>query len=257
MSFLFDEIIFGPVKSRRFGVSLGVNVLPEHKKICTFNCIYCECGWTQAAQVDPSVYHTRSDIHDALEHRLISMKTAGNAPDAITFAGNGEPSLHPEFAGVIDDTLALRDKYFPGSRVVVLSNSTTLADPEIFNALTKVQNIMKLDAGTEATFRLINGPLTGIHLSDIVDDLVRFQGKLTIQTLFLKATIKGQTIDNTTQDELSQWLGHLKRIRPEQVMIYPIDRPAPARNIEKLDPLELQKIAEMVRNAGFNVKVYS
>jgi wyosine [tRNA(Phe)-imidazoG37] synthetase (radical SAM superfamily) len=257
MSFLFDEIIFGPVRSRRFGVSLGVNVLPENNKVCSFNCIYCECGWTRTAVAASGEYHRREDIREALEQRLQSLTALNAPPDAITFAGNGEPTLHPDFAGVIDDTLALRDRYFPASRVVVLSNSTTLDFPAVFQALQKVDNIMKLDAGSEETFRMINKPLGEMSLARIIEGLCRFEGELTIQTLFLQAEHQGKRVDNTREEEVSLWISHLKRIRPKQVMIYPIDRPAPDRNITKLPPDILQSIADRVRAEGINVSVYS
>jgi wyosine [tRNA(Phe)-imidazoG37] synthetase (radical SAM superfamily) len=256
MSFLFDDIIFGPVRSRRLGVSLGINVLPESNKICTFNCIYCECGWTRTPSVDPACYHLRRNIRTALDARLKELAAANQPPDAITFAGNGEPTLHPEFAGVIEDVNELRDKYFPKAGVVVLSNSTTLGDPDVFRALTKVRNIMKLDAGSEETFRSINGPLVPVRLEKIVNDLVRFNGKLIIQTLFLRTFLNGQWVDNTTDEEVSLWIGHLKRIRPQQVMIYPIDRPAPSCNIEKTGKNVLLGIAGKATDEGFHVSVY-
>lgn len=256
MSFLFDEIIFGPVNSRRLGISLGINILPRDKKFCTYNCIYCECGWTSASLGIASDYHSRADIRLALQHRLENLHSNHAAPDAITFAGNGEPTLHPEFPGVIDDTIELRNKYFPNTEVVVLSNSTSLGNPNVFTALAKVKNIMKLDAGSEKTFRQINGPLITTSLEEIVNNLMRFNGKVTIQTLFLKAFQNNKWVDNTTNEEVELWLGHLKCIMPESVMIYPIDRPAPNHNIEKIDPAILEQIASRVKEIGLNVNIY-
>jgi wyosine [tRNA(Phe)-imidazoG37] synthetase (radical SAM superfamily) len=257
MSFLFDEIIFGPVKSRRLGVSLGINVLPRHKKWCSFNCIYCECGWTTAVTGDLNEFHSREDICKALEHHLKELVIKKAPLDAITFAGNGEPTLHPEFPGVIDDTIKLRDTYFPKADVVVLSNSTTLNNNGIFEALLKVRNIMKLDAGTEKMYNLINHPLVNVSLEEIVSGLIRFNGKLTIQTLFLKAMHNGQLIDNTTDEEVGSWINLLKRIKPQQIMIYPIDRPTPDSDIEKISPEVLEKIGARVKEAGFQVNIYS
>jgi wyosine [tRNA(Phe)-imidazoG37] synthetase (radical SAM superfamily) len=256
MSFLFDEIIFGPVRSRRFGVSLGINVIPEHKKICTFNCIYCECGWTQAPVIEPEAFHKREDIAAALETRLKEMQRLSNRPDAITFAGNGEPTLHPEFDGIIDDTVRLRDTYFPDAEVVVLSNSSMLNDESVLLTLQKVHNVMKLDAGTEATFRKINGPLVPLTLEKVVENLERFKGKLTIQTLFLKAEINGESVDNTSDAEVSAWIELLKRINPEKVMIYPIDRPAPGKNIQKVEPEVLEAIGKRLEKEGIQVSIF-
>ena len=257
MSFLFDDIMFGPVKSRRFGVSLGINVIPERKKICTFNCIYCECGWTQAPVIEPEAFHKREDIAVALEKRLLELQQSSNPPDAITFAGNGEPTLHPEFAGIIEDTLALRNQYFPDSDVVVLSNSSMLDDPKVFQALQKVRNIMKLDAGSEETFRKINGCMVPLSLDKVVENLIRFKGELTIQTLFLKARINGFEVDNTSEEEVALWIGHLKRINPEMVMMYPIDRPAPGKDISKVSPEVLASIGKRVEKEGFKVSIYA
>lgn len=257
MGILFDDIIFGPVMSRRLGLSLGVNVLPEHHKFCTFNCVYCECGWTHSAGADSNSFHSRADIKAALLDRCRLMAERGNVPDAITFAGNGEPTLHPDFAGIIDDTLEVQQEVFPSAKVVVLSNSTTLRNPEIFNALKKVQSLMKLDAGTEKMYQLINKPLVPVDLEEIVRNLAAFKGDITIQSLFMKAEVQGLMIDNTTEEEVTAWLGHLSKINPRMVMIYPIDREAPDNNITKVSAETLESIAEKVRALGISVKIFS
>lgn len=257
MSMLFNDIIFGPVRSRRLGLSLGINVLPEQSKYCSFNCVYCECGWTQTSVLTPGSFHSRDDIRKALSDHCRTMAEVGIKPDSLTFAGNGEPTLHPDFPGIIEDTLAVRDQFFPTALVTVLSNSTTLDRPQVFEALRKVNNIMKLDAGTEKTFRLINKPLTGVTLMKTVENLAAFGGKVTIQTLFMKAQVKSEWIDNTSPEEVEAWLGHLQRIRPAVVMIYPIDRPAPDNDITKVSTSELQEIAAKVEALGLAVKIYA
>ncbi len=254
---LFNDIIFGPVRSRRLGLSLGINVLPEQSKYCSFNCVYCECGWTQTSVLTPGSFHSRDDIRKALSDHCRTMAEVGIKPDSLTFAGNGEPTLHPDFPGIIEDTLAVRDQFFPTALVTVLSNSTTLDRPQVFEALRKVNNIMKLDAGTEKTFRLINKPLTGVTLMKTVENLAAFGGKVTIQTLFMKAQVKSEWIDNTSPEEVEAWLGHLQRIRPAVVMIYPIDRPAPDNDITKVSTSELQEIAAKVEALGLAVKIYA
>ena len=176
MSVLFHDIIFGPVNSRRLGVSLGVNLLPVDMKYCTFNCIYCECGWTKEKSEQGKKLPARELVRERLEEKLISMKAEDQHPDAITFAGNGEPTIHPNFPEILEDTMQLRDKYFPEAGVSVLSNSSTLNKPAVFEALKKTGNsIMKLDAGTEELFRLINGPKSGITLHSIVEKLKEFE----------------------------------------------------------------------------------
>ncbi|NCA86912.1 MAG: radical SAM protein [Clostridia bacterium] len=256
-TFLFNELIFGPVRSRRLGVSLGINLLPVNRKMCTFDCIYCECGWTpddDTAAPLPS----RSEVAEALENRLLKMKAAGETPDSITFAGNGEPTLHSAFPGVVDDTLKLRDQYFPQAEVTVLSNSSTLHKPEIFAALNRIDNnILKLDAGLEATFQKINKPqASNLTLDSIVQNLMQFRQKVIIQTLFVRGEIDGEKIDNTKPAELHAWLGHIRQIQPRYVMLYPIHRATPAKGLEVVDKEELYRIADMLRTLRIKYSVY-
>lgn len=256
MSFLFDSVVFGPVKSRRLGVSLGMNIVPAHIKFCSFNCIYCECGWTQASDVESGDFFTPGLIREALENRLISLSQEGITPDAITFAGNGEPTIHPQFDIIVDDTIALRNKYFPKARVVVLSNSTMTGEPKILNALLKTHNIMKLDAGTEETFRLINLPRTEITLAQIVENLKKFNGDLIIQTMFVRGVAGDKIIDNTKPLELNNLLKYITQINPREVMIYSLDRLPPMAQLEKISKEELEIIAEKIRQLNYPCTVY-
>jgi wyosine [tRNA(Phe)-imidazoG37] synthetase (radical SAM superfamily) len=257
MSFLFHDVVFGPVHSRRLGVSLGVNLLPVDSKFCTFNCVYCECGWTFEGAGESRKLPGREEVHEKLEAKLKEMLENDQHPDAITFAGNGEPTIHPQFAEILEDTIVLRDAYFPEASVSVLSNASTLDKPAVFNALKKTGNsILKLDAGTEAMFRLINGPRSGITLHSIVEKLKEFNGALIIQTLFLRGEIDGKKIDNTAGPEFSRWLEHVKAINPKYVMIYPIDRATPAETLEKIPFEELKHIAETVEKTGIKTQVY-
>jgi wyosine [tRNA(Phe)-imidazoG37] synthetase (radical SAM superfamily) len=255
--FLFDSVVFGPVHSRRLGVSLGINLLPTGYKYCTFNCIYCECGWTKISNIDKIEFPPAIVVRQYLEKKLREMQENNSLPEAISFAGNGEPTLHPEFPEVIDYTIALRNKYSPGSKIAVLSNSTMLHLPDVVDALKKIElNIMKLDAGTEETFRLLNDPQVDISLNDIVQNLKLFNSKLIIQTLFVRGDYNGKFIDNTTDEEVKQWLEHLKEIKPERVMIYPIARGTPVRGLEKISLKELEDIAKKVRKSGLKPEVY-
>jgi len=257
MTFLFDSIIFGPVQSRRLGVSLGINLLPEGCKYCSFNCIYCECGWTKISGIDKVVFPPSVLIKQLLEKKLREMKENNELPEAISFAGNGEPTLHPDFAEIIDFTISLRNKYSPESKIAVLSNATMLHLPEVVNALKKVDmNILKLDAGTEDTFRKINLPLVGIKLEETVNNLKQFTSNLIIQTLFLRGEYNGKSIDNTTDAEVKEWLKYLRNLKPERIMIYPIARSTPAQGLEKVSLKELEAIAEKVRKIGLKVEVY-
>jgi wyosine [tRNA(Phe)-imidazoG37] synthetase (radical SAM superfamily) len=258
MSFLFHDVIFGPVHSRRLGVSLGINLLPVDKKFCTFNCIYCECGWTEdAISGDTPGLPKREHVIASLEAKLQQMQSEQRAPDAITFAGNGEPTIHPEFPEIMEDVIRLRDTYFPEAKVTVLSNSSTLHKPAVFNALKKAgDSVMKLDAGTEETFRTINGPQPGISLATIVDKLMEFEGQLIIQTLFLRGYVDGKPVDNTLEPELAHWLRLVRKIRPKYVMIYPIDRATPNTTLEKVSFEELKRIAERVEEEGIMTQVF-
>jgi wyosine [tRNA(Phe)-imidazoG37] synthetase (radical SAM superfamily) len=257
MSILFHDIVFGPVKSRRLGVSLGINLLPVETKYCTFNCIYCECGWTHEKIQGENKLPKRELVLKRLEEKLKSMKETGMRPDAITFAGNGEPTIHPQFPEIFEDAIQLKDKYFPEAVVSVLTNASTLDKPAVFNALKKTGNsILKLDAGTEKMFRLINGPRTGITLRSIVDKLKEFKGELIIQTLFLRGEIEGKKFDNTAEPEISRWLEHIRDIGPKYVMIYPIDRETPLASLEKISFRELGMIADRVEKLGIKAQVY-
>lgn len=257
MSVLFQDIIFGPVHSRRLGVSLGVNLLPVEAKFCTFNCIYCECGWTHEKSLHDVRLPAMEEVLGKLELKLKEMKESGAHPDAITFAGNGEPTIHPKFPEILEEVIRLRDIYFPEAGVSVLSNASTLDRPAVFNALLKTgDSILKLDAGTEAMFRLINDPRTGITLKSIIEKLKAFKGRLIIQTLFLRGTINGRRIDNTAEPEISRWLEHIRDIRPKYVMIYPIDRATPLETLEKVPFSELKMIADKVEKLGIKAQVY-
>lgn len=257
MTFLFDEIIFGPVKSRRFGVSLGINLLPVNYKYCTFDCVYCECGWSHEAPTKKVKLPSREDVARALQQRLDEMHRNDQKPDSITFAGNGEPTIHPNFAGIIEDTLRIRDEKSPGTEVTVLTNASLLHKKPVFDALNKVDNnVLKLDSAIEETFRLINRPAKNLRLKTIVENIQKFDGNQAIQTLFVRGNYNGQQFDNTTEKEVTAWLDLLKTIRPKAVMLYPIDRDTAAPGLEKISAEELNSIARRVEILGITPNVY-
>ena len=198
-TFLFDKIIFGPVKSRRLGVSLGINLLPTNVKVCSFDCIYCECGWTPKKYEEKVKLPSRIEVRKKLEIMLTKMRSENQLPDVITFAGNGEPTLHPEFAGIINDTIELRDQLTPNARIAVLSNATMLHKKPVFNALLKIKdNIQKLDSAFKETVKLMDCPNGNFDLNKVVEQLIAFNGKVIIQTMFVRGSFKGNKIDNTT-----------------------------------------------------------
>lgn len=256
-TFLFDKIIFGPVRSRRLGVSLGINLLPTKRKICNFNCIYCECGWTR--DIEDAVSHLpgREEVYNALDSKLSELIKKNIIPDVITYAGNGEPTLHPDFPGIIDDSIFLRDKYFKKTRIAVLSNATTISNPLIKNALLKVdQNILKLDSAFDSTIKIHNQPRVNINVEELINNLISFDGKLIIQTLFLRGTHNGKIVDNTTRVEIREWLKAIERIKPYEVMIYTISRDTPEDTRLKKVPLnELKEIAALVESIGIRTQV--
>jgi len=257
MAILFDDIVFGPVNSRRLGISLGINLLPLTHKICTFDCAYCECGWTLTAEAGASRLTSGDVILDAARREFEKLSAAGRHIDAITFAGNGEPTLHPDFPEIIDGIIVLRNQYLPESKIAVLSNASTLDNPGVFNALSRIYyNIQKLDAGTESTFRLLNRPAESLSLQKIVDNLIRFDGKLMIQTLLVKGEVEGEWVDNTREEELNAWLEHISRIRPRYVMLYPIDRRTPAGGLQKVEEEVFEEVIRRLSVAGIEGKVY-
>lgn len=254
---LFDEIVFGPVKSRRFGVSLGINLMPLEGKLCSFNCVYCECGLTDERRKEKLKLFSASEIKASLQSRFEALKSGGLDPDNITFAGNGEPTLHPEFETLIDNTILLRNEFFPKAMITVLSNATRLDRPNIKRALLRIDNnVLKLDAGTNATFQAINRPTQLITLEKVVQELKNFEGNLTIQTMLIRGDVDGIQVDNTTEEELSLWLNHIQEINPKLVMLYPIDRQTPYRTLEKVPEAELQALAARVEALGIKAEVF-
>jgi wyosine [tRNA(Phe)-imidazoG37] synthetase (radical SAM superfamily) len=253
--FLFNNIIFGPVKSRRLGVSLGVNLLPVDAKICSFDCIYCECGFNTTMKESP--LPTREQVYVTLEAKLQEMVAANELPDVITFAGNGEPTLHAQFEGIIDDTIALRDRYCPEAKVSVLSNSTRMHKPAIFRALQRVDNnILKFDSAIDETVQRLDRPAgKQFSVEWQLEQFKKFKGNLIIQTLFLRGRLADGIIDNTTEEEVSAWLDALQIIQPKQVMIYSIDRETPTKGLEKVCYETLDLIAARVRKVGIEVSV--
>lgn len=255
-TFLFDKVIFGPVKSRRLGVSLGVNLMPTNLKVCSFDCIYCECGLTPKKSTEKGILPTRDEVRQKLDEKLEEMAGRNQLPDVITFAGNGEPTLHKDFAGIIDDTIELRNKWAPAARIAVLSNASMLHKPDIFQALLKVEdNIQKLDSAYPETVQLLDCPRGKFSLEKVVAQLKKFEGNVIIQTMFVKGSFKGNQIDNTTEKEIWAWLELLKIIKPSQVMIYTIARDTPIDTLEKIPLEKLNKIADRVEKAGFRVQV--
>jgi wyosine [tRNA(Phe)-imidazoG37] synthetase (radical SAM superfamily) len=256
-TFLFDEIIFGPVKSRRLGVSLGINLSPVNRKLCNFDCIYCECGRTVKGKEKRVALPSREAVFGALDMKLATMKKKGEAPDVITYAGNGEPTMHPDFPGIIDDSIELRNKYFPQAKIAVLSNSTAITKPAIKEALLKIdQNILKLDSALDETIRIHNQPNKKIRADELIKNLQQFGGKVIIQTLFLRGTSGGRTIDNTTPEEIGAWLKAIEKIKPEEVMIYTISRDTPeGGDLRKVPVADLKHIASLVSKLGIRTQV--
>lgn len=255
-TFLFDKIVFGPVMSRRLGVSLGINLLPCGKKVCTFSCIYCECGWTALPGAEGGSFPLREQVYEALADCLQEMKVKGEKPDSITFAGNGEPTLHPDFQYIIDDTLTLRNKLCPTAKIAVLSNASTLDNPAVRNALMKVDmNILKLDSAFDETIRIHNQPRVKITADQIINNLAGFKGHVIVQSLFLRGIHNGKIIDNTTPEEIEAWLKAIAEIKPGEVMIYTIARDTPAGGLYKVPAGDLHRIAEQVKNLGINTRV--
>lgn len=260
---IYPSPIFGPVHSRRLGVSLGINLMPADGKLCTFDCIYCECGFNY--QHRPTLPRpTREEVAEALEKKLTEMRAEGLLPDVLTFAGNGEPTAHPKFGEIIDDTIRLRDELCPEAKVSVLSNATMLHRQSVFEALMRVDNnIQKLDTVDPWFISDVDIPQSSHYdVEKVVQQLEQFYGNVIIQTMFLKGDIANghrptgtAHIDNTTDYYVIPWLGALRRIMPRQVMIYTIDRETPTQGLQKASHEELDRIRDRVVNAGFDCTV--
>ncbi len=249
---LFESIVYGPIRSRRLGVSLGVNLMPTTAKLCTFDCVYCECGWNQP--VLHPVLPSREEVRYALEDQL---SKSDEKIDVITFSGNGEPTLHPDFLGIIEDTCTLRDQYCPQAKVSVLSNSTQLGRKDVVDALLLCDNrILKLDSAIDSTMRLIDKPVNSqLTVGQLIEWLRVFEGDFTLQTCFLRGEYQGQLIDNTTSEELAAWYKVVDYLRPKQVMIYVIDRETPLKTLEKIPAQQMEAIASPLRANGIDVVV--
>ena len=246
---VYPSPIFGPIHSRRLGVSLGINLMPADGKVCTFDCVYCECGFNKDHR--PHLPRpSRQQVAEALEAQLVKMKQNGPTPDVLTFAGNGEPTAHPDFAGIIDDTVALRNRYFPTAKVSVLSNATMAVRPEVHAALLKVDNnILKLDTVSADYIERVDRPTGAYDVNAVIEALCAFDGHVIVQSMFMKGLSEGQSVDNTTDAYVQPWLEAVKRIKPSQVMVYTIDRETPDPDLQKATHEELDRIAALVKGA--------
>ncbi len=245
-----EELVFGPIHSRRLGSSLGINLLPTKGKLCNFDCVYCECGWNKDGQGDRRL-PTARELRDALEAKLKECRDSGVPIDSITFSGDGEPTLNPCFAEMIDITIGLRDRYFPGAKVSVLSNATRIFRKDVFEALKKVDNpILKIDAPTDGLAALINQPQGEYHVEDVVSDLMGFEGNFVLQTMFLKSP----SFDSSSPEVLEGWMNIVRKLKPREVMVYTLDRVAPAEGLEKFTVEEMRELVKPLIDEGFTVQ---
>lgn len=243
--------MFGPIHSRRLGSSLGINLLPTKGKLCNFDCVYCECGWNRDGRGDRRL-PTADGLREALETKLRECLAQGTPIDSITFSGDGEPTLNPDFPQIIDITLGLRDSYFPQAKVSVLSNATRIFRNEVFEALRKVDNpILKIDAPTDELAGRINQPQGEYHVDDVVGDLMRFEGDFVLQTMFLKSP----SFDSSSPEVLEGWMDIVRKLRPREVMVYTLDREAPARGLEKFSVDRMRELVRPLMEEGFVIQI--
>lgn len=246
-----EKIVFGPIFSRRLGSSLGINLLPENGKFCNFDCIYCECGWNRDGRGDKRLPGAE-DLRRALDEKLNECKEQGIAIDSITFSGDGEPTLNPDFPEMIDITLALRDKYYPSAKVSVLSNATMVHKDEVFGALQKVDNpIMKIDAPTDELASLINHPAPGYSVRSTVESLKRFDGAFVLQTMFLKSC----DFDSSEPGQLNAWFDIVRELKPREIMVYTIDRETPQKDLVRFSAEQMSEMVKPLVEEGFKVQV--
>ena len=250
---LFEDIVFGPIKSRRLGVSLGVNLAPRHGKVCNFDCVYCECGFNKDGKKDNRIPQ-KEGVVAALEDKLRNY--TGEKIDTITFSGNGEPTMHPNFGEIIDNTIRLRDTYASEAKISVLTNGSRIGREDVRNALLKIENaIIKIDSAFDATAILIDRPLYPYSIATIINDLKPFKGKFVLQTMFLRGVFDSHNIDNTVKKEIEAWYEVVKLTEPCEIMIYTIDRETPAENLQKVSVEEMEKIAAPLREKGIKVSI--
>ncbi len=248
---LREETVFGPIHSRRLGSSLGINLLPVNGKICSFDCIYCECGWNRDGKDDKRL-PSAAEVRSALQDKLSALMLEGVRIDSITFSGDGEPTLNPEFPRIIDDTLRLRDVFYPDAKVSVLSNATRVHVPEVFEALRKVDNpIMKIDAPTDELVRLIDNPAPGYSLARTIEALRRFEGDFVLQTMFLRSP----DFDSSSPEVLDGWKAIVRDLRPRKIMVYTIDRPTPMQGLEKFSVELMRSLVSDLIEEGFNIDI--
>ncbi len=247
---IFPSPIFGPIKSRRLGISLGINLLPSDGKVCTFDCLYCECG-LNAERRSHQPLPTRQEVAEALENKLTEMKNEGTTPDVLTFAGNGEPTIHPHFHEIISDTIAIRNRLCPDAKVSVLTNATLITRDKVFEALKLVDNnILKLDTIDKEYIATVDRPTGAYDIEKIIERMKAFEGKAVIQTMFLKGVVEGKNLDNTGDSYVLPWIEAVKKIAPREVMIYTIDRETPTEGLLKATHEELDHIVELLHKEG-------
>lgn len=248
---LREETVFGPIRSRRLGSSLGINLLPTKGKICNFDCIYCECGWNKDGR-DDTILPDAAKVRSALEDKLTSLLLDGTPIDSITFSGDGEPTLNPDFPHIIDDTLQLRDAFCPTAKVSVLSNATRVHIPEVFDALRKVDNpIMKIDAPTDELIQKINRPAPGYSVEKVIEALEQFDGDFILQTMFLKS----RDFDSSSDEVLQPWMDIVRKLQPREIMVYTIDRPTPEDGLEAFGSARLKELVSPLTEEGFKIQV--
>ena len=246
-----EDLVFGPIHSRRLGSSLGINLLPQKGKICNFDCIYCECGWNKDGHGD-HVLPTAADLRRDLTANLQECRAAGTPIDSITFSGDGEPTLNPDFAEIIDITLALRDAYYPEAKVSVLSNATRVGREDVFRALQKVDNpILKIDAPTDALVARINQPQCDYSVRQVVEDLKRFEGNFILQTMFLKSP----DFDSSDPESLEGWMEIVRELRPREIMVYTIDRETPMKGLQKFTVEQMRELVRPLLDEGFRIQI--
>jgi wyosine [tRNA(Phe)-imidazoG37] synthetase (radical SAM superfamily) len=247
----FDEIVFGPIRSRRLGTSLGVNVLPTKGKLCNFDCIYCECGWNKDGVSDKH-FPSLADVEEALEKKLSELSKAGTGIDSITFSGNGEPTVNPDFAAIVDATVRLRNIYCPSAKISALSNATMLGRQEVFDALKKVDNpILKIDASSQSLVEKINKPVGTYKLAEVLEHLKKFEGNFILQTMFLRS----QDFNTVASGALEAWIEIVRMLKPRQVMVYTIDRETPDKSLQKYTVEEMTAMVQPLIDEGFDIQV--
>ena len=240
---LQQGILYGPIRSKRLGCSLGLNLFPSDRKVCSFDCVYCHFGGTtdHVRQSERLGIPSVTEVLAAVEEFLKS----DNDFDYITFSGNGEPTMYPDFAELVPKLHELIRRRRPSVRLALLSNSSCVGEESLYPALKLIDlPIFKLDAGNQTTFEILNRPCPGVTISAIIDGLTRLSAR---QEIIIQTVMVDGPVPNHDGQAFDDWIVAIRRIRPGAIQLYTTDRPVADTRVRKVSDRQLETIAARIR----------